>query len=415
MMASQSYRAWQCVALLWLVALLNYADRLMITTLRDPLKADIAMSDAQFGLLTSVFLWAYGIFSPLGGFLADKFGRSILITASLAVWSAATWATGHLSTLDALLFSRVVMGVSQAFYMPAALALISDYHPSTTRSLATGVHTSGVYAGAAFGGVGAIVAESFGWRAGFQWFGVFGVFYAMILALFLRDVRRGESGSDHPVAGGAVSGRAAIRALAGQPFFWVVLAVASLVGLANWAVYGWLPTYLRERFAMGLGSSGMTATGVIQLASFGGVLVGGVWADRWSRRQPRARALVPALGFCAAAPVLFLSLDSSLLAVSLMGFAFYGVSRGLVDANLMPVLRTVVDERYSATGFGVLNFLSVSLGGILIYVAGWLRDKNVPLMIIYQFASACLLVAGCLLLTLKPTRGDAGAGVAKRG
>ena len=402
-------RAWQCVALLWLVALLNYADRLMITTLRDPLKADVSMSDAQFGLLTSVFLWAYGIFSPIGGFLADRFGRSALITASLAVWSAATWATGYLSTLEELLVSRVVMGISQAMYMPAALALISDHHPSGTRSLATGVHTSGVYAGAAISGMGAIIAESYGWRSGFQWFGAFGLLYAIVVGAFLRDARTANVRRGGVNAEPSITGRSAMAALASRSSFWLVLAVASLVGLANWAVYGWLPTYLRERFAMGIGSSGITATGVIQIASFVGVLVGGVWADRWSRTYSRARALVPAIGFCVAAPVLFTSLNSSLLTVALAGFACYGVSRGLVDANLMPVLRTVVDERYSATGFGVLNFLSVSLGGILIYVAGWLKDADVPLMVIYQFASACLLVAGGLLFIVKPQSGGSSA------
>ena len=151
--------AWIGVGLLWVVALLNYLDRLMITTMRDPIKQSIAMNEAQFGLLTAVFLWVYGALSPLGGYLADRFSRRIVIMVSLFVWSAVTWWTGHVKTFEQLLTARALMGVSEACYIPAALALIADYHRGSTRSLATGLHMSGVYAGAALGGVGGYIAE----------------------------------------------------------------------------------------------------------------------------------------------------------------------------------------------------------------------------------------------------------------
>ena len=181
-------RAWLTVALLWVIALVNYLDRLMITTMRDPIKADITMTDAQFGLLTSVFLWVYGVFSPLGGFLADRFSRTRVIIASLLIWSAVTWLTGHMHSVEGLLTARALMGLSEACYVPAALALIADYHPGPTRSLATGLHMSGIYAGAALGGVGGYIAEHFGWRAGFNLFGAFGVGYAVVTLFLLRDV-----------------------------------------------------------------------------------------------------------------------------------------------------------------------------------------------------------------------------------
>ena len=146
----------------------------MLTSMRDSVKADIAMTDAQFGLLTSVFLWVYGALSPLGGFIADRFSRKWVIIGSLGVWSAVTWLTGHVHTFEQMFAARALMGVSEAFYIPAGLALIADLHHGATRSRATGMHMSGVYAGAALGGLGGYIAEHYGWRNGFTWFGFAG-------------------------------------------------------------------------------------------------------------------------------------------------------------------------------------------------------------------------------------------------
>jgi MFS family permease len=401
-------RAWLTVGLLWAIALLNYLDRLMITTMRDPIKADITMTDAQFGLLTSVFLWVYGVFSPFGGFLADKFARRTVILASLFIWSAVTWATGHMHSFEGLLAARALMGLSEACYIPAALALIADYHPGPTRSLATGLHMSGIYAGAALGGVGGVIAEHYGWRVGFGWFGGFGVAYAIFCVWLLRDAPVTARTDGNAPASVAPAPAAAARELLRQPAFLILLAANALVGIANWGIYGWLPTYLREHYKLGLGTAGMTATGYIQIASFIGVLVGGVWADRWSRTQPRARALVPALGFCAVAPCLFLGINANLLVLAIAGLVVYGVGRGFFDANLMPIVRNIVDSRYSATAYGVLNFVGVLMGGAMIYIGGWLKDANVSLAAIFQVSAAGLLVVGLLLFAVKrSTRSDA--------
>jgi MFS transporter, Spinster family, sphingosine-1-phosphate transporter len=395
-------RAWLTVALLWVIALLNYLDRLMITTMRDPIKADVSMTDAQFGLLTSVFLWVYAAFSPLGGFLADRFSRSRVIIGSLLIWSAMTWLTGQMHSLSGLLLARALMGLSEACYVPAALALIADYHPGPTRSLATGLHMSGIYAGAALGGVGGYLAEHFGWRAGFHLFGAVGVGYAVLTLWLLRDCGSSPgSSSQNDLPPAKVGVLHALGALFTQPAFLVLLGINALVGVVNWSIYGWLPTYLKERFALGLGAAGMTATGYIQIASFAGVLVGGVWADRWSRTQPRARALVPALGFCVVAPCLFFSASTDLLPLAVAGLIVFGIGRGLFDANHMPILRSVADQRYSATGFGCLNFISCLTGGVMLFVGGWLKDAHVDLARVFQASAIGVLLVGLLLFAVK--------------
>ena len=425
-----SARAWLTVALLWVVALLNYLDRLMITTMRDPLKADIAMTEAQFGLLTSVFLWIYGIFSPLGGYLADRFSRRAVIVGSLFVWSAVTWLTGQMHSFGGLLAARALMGLSEACYIPAALALIADFHPGRSRSLATGLHMSGIYAGAALGGVGGYVAEHYGWRAGFDWFGLFGVVYALLVLLTLRDAppaadvastaaapappatgTTGTTPSRDGTARGAtgLSVPEVLSALFRQPSFWMLMAINALVGVANWGIYGWLPTFLKEHFSLGLGAAGLTATGYIQVASFAGVLIGGVWADRWSAAQPRARAWVPAIGYCVVAPCLFLAVSTDLLPLAVAGLIVFGLGRGFFDANHMPALRFIVDERYSATGYGCLNFISCVTGGVMIYASGWLKDAQVDLARVFQASAIGLFLVGLLLFTLRPRSAAPGA------
>ena len=127
--------AWLVVALLFFIGALNYLDRIMITTMRSSIIDAMPMSEAQFGLLTSAFLWTYGILSPFAGFLADKFNRSRVVIVSLLVWSIVTWLTAYSKTYEQLLATRILMGVSEACYIPAALALIADYHRNTTRSL----------------------------------------------------------------------------------------------------------------------------------------------------------------------------------------------------------------------------------------------------------------------------------------
>jgi MFS family permease len=396
-------RAWLTVALLWVVALLNYLDRLIITTMRDPIKADIPMTDADFGLLTSVFLWVYGVFSPLGGFLADRFSRSRVIIGSLLIWSAMTWLTGHLRGFEGLLLARGLMGLSEACYVPAALALIADYHPGPTRSLATGLHMSGIYAGAAFGGVGGYIAEHFGWRAGFNLFGAFGVSYAVLTLFFLRDVAAPPAAPGRQTDSPAAKADAldALAALFSQPAFLLLMGINALVGVANWGIYGWLPTYLKEHFRLGLGAAGMTATGYIQVASFVGVLVGGVWADRWSRTQPRARALVPAIGYCVVAPCLFFSATTDLLPLAVAGLIVFGIGRAFFDANHMPILRYITEQRYSATSYGFLNLISCITGGFMIFLGGWLKDAHVDLSRVFQFSAGGLLVVGLLLFAMK--------------
>ena len=172
---SGNSRRWLLVAFLWVVALLNYLDRQVIFTLFPLLRADLGLTNIELGLLSTVFLWVYAILSPFTGFLADRFGRERLIIVSLFVWSAVTWATALSHSVGALLLARGVMGLSEACYLPAALALINDHHDDRTRSRASGLHQSGIYFGAIAGGtLGGWMGERLGWRMVFMVLGAAG-------------------------------------------------------------------------------------------------------------------------------------------------------------------------------------------------------------------------------------------------
>ena len=377
---------------------LNYLDRVIITTMRGSLIEAIPMTDAQFGLLTSVFLWVYGLLSPFTGFLADRYSRSRVIIGSLFAWSAITWLTAHAVTFGELLATRALMGVSEACYIPAALALIADYHRGRTRSLATGVHMSGIMVGSALGGLGGWIAESSGWSHTFTIFGIAGIAYTAVVACFLRDAPRAPTEAAKP----NFTVREAMTSLFGRTSFVLALFYWGLLGLAGWAVVGWMPTYLNEHFHLSQGAAGLSATGYLQTAALIGVLVGGVWADRWSRKDERGRVLVPLIGLLVAAPGILLASSIDWLPLAIAGLVFFGLAKAFADTNMMPILCSVADPRYRATGYGLLNLFSCVVGGLTIYAGGVLRDANVNVGRVFQFAAASLLVCAFLLYFIRP-------------
>src|SRR3954466_5444181 len=195
-MRSLSRTAWLVVALLWPVALLNYLDRQMLAAMKFSVMADLPdiATEAHWGYMLGQFKWVYAGLSPVGGYVADRFGRRLTICGSLFVWSAVTWWTGHVTGYGELLLARSLMGISEAFYLPAALALITDFHTGPTRSRAVGLHQMAIYCGVIVGGFAGYVADAphFGWRVAFDACGVFGMLYAVPLVLLLKDPAKVE-------------------------------------------------------------------------------------------------------------------------------------------------------------------------------------------------------------------------------
>ena len=393
-------KAWMVVGLLFVIAMLNYIDRTMITTMRGSIVNAIPMTDAQFGLLTAAFLWVYGLFSPLAGFLADRFSRSKVILASLLIWSLVTWMTSFATSFHGLLLTRALMGLSEACYIPAALALIMDYHKGSTRSLATGIHMAGIMTGQSLGFVGGWIAENHRWNTAFFAFGVFGILYAILLFFVLKDPPRTVKNSTEKSR--SASGFPATLKLLFQQRSYILLVIFfALVSLMAWMIVGWLPTYFQEKFQLSQTRAGIYSTGYVFTAAIFGVLTGGIVADQWSRVNKRARVWVPAIGLCIAAPAIFIASYTSLLFVAVGCFVIYAFTKSFTDTNTMPILSMIVDTKYRATGYGILNFCGTLIGGIGLYFGGALRDAHISLSTIYQSAAFLIILAALALMGIR--------------
>jgi MFS family permease len=397
-----SFYPWAVVAMLFPVALLNYLDRMMVATMRASIRADIPTiaNDHDFGLLMALFMWVYAAFSPVGGLLADRFNRRWLIIASLFIWSLMTFLTGFAHTFTQMAWTRALMGLSEAFYIPAGLSLIADYHEGPTRSRAVGIHMAGIYAGQALGGVGGYIADNSTWRNAFWWFGAIGICYAMLLLAALKESRTVEAA--RTVQNEKVGVVQTLQVLFGTSSFLILIVYFTLPAIGGWAIKNWLPTFLAHEFNLNQGPAGLSATGYVTLASFAGVLFGGVLADRATRSTIRGRIYVSALGigFCVPALLGLGHLSSMSMAIGCM--ILFGIGFGFYDSNNMPILCQIVAPQYRATGYGIMNMVSIGTGAVATVALGSMRDRGISLAVAFTMLAGVTLIGGSLIFLVRP-------------
>jgi MFS family permease len=365
-------------------------------------------SEANWGRMLGQFKWVYAFLSPIGGYLADRFSRRTTICGSLFAWSLVTWWTGHVGSYSELLTARTLMGISEAFYIPAALALIADYHTGATRSRAIGLHQIGIYCGVIVGGFSGYAADApgLGWRWAFDICGLAGILYALPLVWFLRDAPRiagAEKGGISPVA--------AVVALLTNGSFILLVLYFTLPALAGWIVRDWMPAILKAEFHIGQGHAGVSATLYWQAAAIVGAFAGGWLADRWMRHTPRGRIYVSALGMVCIIPAMFgigFAPQTGMLWVAIAFLALFGLGWGFFDGNNMPILCQVAHPTLRATGYGIMNLVSISAGGLADWGFGVLRDRAVPLAGIFSIFASAAVVSVALVLLIRPRYGDAG-------
>lgn len=401
-------RAWLIVGLLFPVALLNYLDRQMIASMKSSVMGDLKDigSEENWGHMLASFKWVYAIFSLVGGYVADRFSRKLTICGSLFVWSLITWLTGHVGSFNELYWARTLMGISEAFYIPAALALITDYHTGGTRSRAVGVHQMGMYFGQMIGGFAGLVADEpeLGWRFMFDFTGLAGVLYAIPLLFLLREVPRQ---AEEEKAASGTGGGLILNLLTNRNFILLVFYF-TLPALAAWVVRDWMPAILQKAFNISQGKAGISAALYWQAAALLSAVLGGWLADRWMRRSERGRIYVSAIGMMLIVPAMFgvgnaPALNSFALAIAAL--VLFGMGWGFFDCNNMPILSQIVSPHQRATGYGIMNFVSMMCGGLADWGFGRMTDMHVPLNIIFSaFALVCVFSL-LLVLLIRPKQG----------
>lgn len=410
----QKIYPWLVVALLSVVAFLNYLDRQMLSTMQTAIGVDITeLQQAQnFGRLMAIFLWVYAIVSPFAGSIADRLSRKWLIVGSLGVWSLVTLLMGHCNTFSQMYWLRGLMGISEALYIPSSLSLIADYHEGKSRSLAVGLHMTGLYLGQAVGGFGAIFASALSWRMTFHWFGIIGVLYAVVLIFCLREKREAKATASpaNPSAANPVISSTAEKSIFksfGLIFsniaFWIILFFFASTSLPGWATKNWLPTLFAQHLDGGMAVAGPVATITIAFSSFIGVMVGGPLSDKWVKKNLKGRVYTSAIGLGMMIPALVLmGLGKGLVPAIASGLVF-GLGYGMFDTNNMPILCQFVPSRLRATAYGFMNMVGVAMGALCTQLLGKIPNLGLSFALLGGVTALALVLQ---LTVLKPTTDD---------
>jgi MFS family permease len=392
---------WAVVALLWLVCFFNYADRQAIYSVFPLLKTEMGLTDVQLGVVGASFMWVYAAAAPLAGIAGDRFARKAIVVSGLIFWSLVTVATAVSTQYSHLVVCRALEGLGEAFYFPASMSMLSDYHAAATRSRAMSIHQSSVYVGTIAGGTAAgMMGQAFGWRSSFYLFGLLGAVLGLVLIVCLREPERDEA--DGP----ASSPLAGVGAILKTPMVLILMTVFVGANFVAAIVLTWMPSFLYRKFGMSLGAAGFSSTAYLQIASVLGVITGGILADRFARRHRGGRMMTQAIGLLAGVPFIFMTGWTLSVPVLILAMAGFGYFKGLYDANIWASLHDVVPAARRATGVGLMNAVGW-IGGGFAPVAIALAAQRYGMSASISASSVIYLVVGLLLLfgTAKFMRG----------
>jgi predicted MFS family arabinose efflux permease len=386
---------WQLVAFLWVCYVLNHADRQVVYSLFPALQKTFGYSNAVLGLTGALFLWIYGLCSPLAGIWGDSVSKSRLVVGSLIVWSTFTVLTGFSPNGSFLLGCRALLGVSESMFMPAAYALMAAAHGPATRSRAIALFGTSQLIGVAAGGsISAWIAERLHWRVSFWLLGAFGILFAFPLRRFLKRMPEAFKRDSEP---GERPGLSGFFVLFRIPSLCVIMLLVSVATFGLFLVYTWLPTFLFDKFKIGLARAGFEASVYPQIGTAFGLLVGGWLADRYSLRIKAARLWVIVAALFCGAPFMFLLGAMSKLAEARLAAMAVGFFAGFVNANQVAAAFDVVPAKLRASTVGVLNLTGAIIAGFAPFLGGLAR-QTIGVDRLMAFTAATYLVAGAIVV-----------------
>lgn len=381
------------VAFMWVAYFLNYCDRQAVFSMFPSLKTGLGMTDKQLGLTGAMFLWVYAFGCPIAGQIGDRFSKRLLVVLSLIVWSIVTIATGFANSAVMMLALRAAMGISESLFTPTAIALTANAHPPELRSRAIAVLTTaqiaGTVAGSWFGGW---MADRGQWRGAFFVLGAIGLLYALPYFTFLRGV------NETPAAEATTPSRTfAFPVLLRVRTFLLLCIVFPAFVFGLWLLYGWLPTFLHDKFALNQSDAAFNATLFLQATTALGLLGGGVLADKLYRHTRASRLWLMTASLILCAPCLHLLGSSETLNATRIAAAAFGLFSGLLMGNIFPAAFEVVPVDTRASAVGILNFCGAIMSGFATLFGGmWKQSLGIDRLL--SVTALAYLVAGVALI-----------------
>lgn len=402
--SNRPHYKWELLALFWFAYFLNQGDRQIFNAVLPLIKADLLASDVQLGLVATGFTMIYGVLVPVAGYLGDRFSRKWIVVGSLLTFSLGTILTGVSSGLFTLLFFRsVATGAGEAFYYPAANALIGQHH-GKTRAQAMAVHQSALYVGTIVSSIAAgYIGQRHGWRAAFYIFGILGIGIAVVLAFRLRNDPQADSGTNNDLTAEPPAGiREVLSMVLRKPTLYCLALAFGAMVFVNVGFMTWMPTFLFEKFNMSLQDAAFQSVFPHLVFAFVGVMIGGRISDRLAVRRPTIRLEMEWIGLLFGAPFIFLLGRSNTLGVVYVALAGFGLFRGVYDSNLIAALFDVIPPRYRSSATGLMLAFAFVVGAAAPVILGYIKQHAglgqglSALAIAYLFGALVLFAASKL-------------------
>lgn len=406
-------RTWGFVAFLMVLNVLNILDRQLLPTFANEIKADLQLSNGQFGLLSGImFTLLYGLLSPIMGLLADTVHRPRFAAMGVALWSVLTAASGAAKGFVSLAIPRVFIGVGEATLTPTALSMVADRFPARQFGLASGFYYAGVPLGAGLAFfVAATLGAQIGWRNCFFLIGAFGVILAAVLAV-QPDPRV------RPVHGGAGAGVRGMLSLIPELFAAMkrspALPLTMLGGVGvHFAVGGaqFDTLWWKEELKLDIGPLFLKIALMYATVGVAGNILGGLASDWWLKVTGQGRPMFVAILLVLLTPFAFLyrltdhagvmfwvGVGSGIFQLSAMYGAAYATIQELAPVRIRATAVAAFILAVNVIGLGV----SVTAGGFMVdafAAAG--RTKPITDMMLVMTAASCLAIPCFLFAALR--------------
>ena len=400
---------WELLILLWFAFFLNQADRQIFSVVLPLIRKDLGLTDAELGLIASALVWTYGLLVPIAGFVGDTFSRRNIIGFALLFWSVSTLSTGLCTTfIQFILLRGIATGGGEAFYAPAANALLGQKYPEN-RAFVLSIHQTSNYAGIVLSGlIAGYVGEHYGWEKAFFLFGGFGILLAFLIFKRLPKDNPRTTIQEVP----PISTREKVREISRtaliigrKPSFWLLTLAFGCMVFVNVGYLTWMPSFLAEKFALSLTNAGFSSLFYHYIGAFLGVLSGAKIADHYAKSSPQSRLIIQSLGLLIGAPFIYWMGMSNNLTLAYVALFVFGFFRGWYDSNIVASLYEIVPMKLRSTSYGLMLACAFLIGASSPYLLGYLKPTLglsaglASLSIVYVIGG--LLIASAVVFTFK--------------